>query len=80
MVRFIQKTPLKLMALQQQGECVVCGNAAFDLLDGLYFCSECGTQSQVLSNFHTNDRSVPLYSIMGSKNHAYTRCTSFIHF
>ena len=37
---------------QQQAECVVCGNAAFDLLDGLYFCSECGTQSQVQSNIH----------------------------
>ena len=33
---------------QQQTECAVCGNAAFDLLDGLYFCSDCGTQSQVL--------------------------------
>ena len=65
MVLFIQKTTLKLMAQQQQqAECVVCGNAAFDLLDGLYFCSECGTQSQVLSNFYTNDRSLILYSII----------------
>ena len=32
---------------QQSAECAVCGNAAFDLLDGLYFCSDCGTQSQV---------------------------------
>ena len=37
-------------SMQQQAECIVCGNAAFDLLDGLYFCSECGTQSQV---YHT---------------------------
>ncbi len=28
-------------------ECVVCGGDDFDLLDGLFFCSECGTQSQV---------------------------------
>ena len=28
--------------------CVVCGSADYDLQDGLYFCSECGTQSQVL--------------------------------
>ena len=28
-------------------ECAVCGGGEFDLSDGLFFCSECGTQSQV---------------------------------
>jgi len=28
-------------------ECTVCGGGEFDLSDGLFFCSECGTQSQV---------------------------------
>lgn len=29
-------------------ECIVCGSEDFDLLDGLFFCTDCGTQSQVL--------------------------------
>jgi len=28
-------------------ECAVCGGGDFDLSDGLFFCAECGTQSQV---------------------------------
>ena len=34
----------------EMSECVVCGSGDFDLFDGLYFCSDCGTQSQVSKN------------------------------
>ena len=27
-------------------ECVLCNSQNFDVMDGLYFCTECGTQSQ----------------------------------
>ena len=54
---FIKKTREMSDLHQQEAECVVCGNAAFDLLDGLYFCSECGTQSQVQVSFNISDAS-----------------------
>ena len=27
--------------------CVICNSQNFDVMDGLYFCTQCGTQSQV---------------------------------
>ena len=35
------------LSVWEMSDCVVCGGGDFDLLDGLFFCSECGTQSQV---------------------------------
>ncbi len=37
-------------------ECVVCGGDDYDLQDGLFFCSECGTQSQA-------SQQIPVYVI-----------------
>lgn len=40
-----------VMDQQDQGtRCDVCGNLNFEASDGLFFCLECGTQSQVFSS------------------------------
>lgn len=41
------------MALKQGTECAICDSQEFTLSNGLFFCSECGTQSQVANLFVT---------------------------
>ncbi|XP_028390856.1 TATA box-binding protein-associated factor RNA polymerase I subunit B-like [Dendronephthya gigantea] len=42
-------------------ECVICNSQTFDVMDGMYFCTQCGTQSQdVREEVHEVDRNEPI--------------------